>query len=631
MKLPISLFFIILTILAFSDIANGQNDSVLTEDQKKIELMEKLADLKRQEIQELERQIALKEREVQALKDANNRAESQSTANPPQSSQVNGSFPAEIPVQTNGPKVSEAKESFVSESKPTTQPAANVKPPTAEAKNQRVEILNCETDSTRKTRLEKQVCQMAEDAVRQFNASDNADNHNSFELDIKNASQTAPIIIGTLIKSNKFTDPLLKKFLVEAEDSRLDKQIGADSKSSGTTSLVVKGGVPAFLNWAVENGAASNSISGTTTTFRINPIGFLETVTGAAPVTGESPYKNKPFQRELKKTSIGLTFDLSRGSSPNVFTGDKQQLSAVSFRYEFINQRNNYKEKLPELLNDEFVVNYAFNQAETFKSIFTESDANGVLKFKNSAAQVWLDALQQKVKDLGTAKFKSENSLQKQFEEVEKLINTELNSFPSEKVANDKPFFEGLLVYVQNARDYVKDTDDFVKAARRGHVFSFEYTNNREINASDTSNLRLIYEKNTFFGTDFTVNGSLTFYHRKPMETDAKKLKDFNLSAQLDVPLTGLEGLRKGVLSFAGKYQRVNGDAIALDGTVIPNTKGDIAVGQVKLILPITKGIKLPISATFANRTELIREKEVRGNFGITFDIDTLFTRLLNQ
>ena len=67
---------------------------------------------------------------------------------------------------------------------------------------------------------------------------------------------------------------------------------------------------------------------------------------------------------------------------------------------------------------------------------------------------------------------------------------------------------------------------------------------------------------------------------------------------------------------------------IAFDGTVLPLTKGDIAAGQIKLIIPLKDtGIKIPFSITFANRTELIREKEVRGNFGFTFDLDTLFAK----
>jgi len=38
-------------------------------------------------------------------------------------------------------------------------------------------------------------------------------------------------------------------------------------------------------------------------------------------------------------------------------------------------------------------------------------------------------------------------------------------------------------------------------------------------------------------------------------------------------------------------------------------------------------GLKIPFSLTFANRTELVREKEVRANFGFTFDLDTIFAK----
>ena len=42
---------------------------------------------------------------------------------------------------------------------------------------------------------------------------------------------------------------------------------------------------------------------------------------------------------------------------------------------------------------------------------------------------------------------------------------------------------------------------------------------------------------------------------------------------------------------------------------------------QAKLKIPIAEGIDLPISVTWANRTELIDEHEVRGQFGFTFDL----------
>jgi len=38
-------------------------------------------------------------------------------------------------------------------------------------------------------------------------------------------------------------------------------------------------------------------------------------------------------------------------------------------------------------------------------------------------------------------------------------------------------------------------------------------------------------------------------------------------------------------------------------------------------------GIQVPISFTASNRTELIKEREIRGNIGITFDLDRLFVK----
>lgn len=63
--------------------------------------------------------------------------------------------------------------------------------------------------------------------------------------------------------------------------------------------------------------------------------------------------------------------------------------------------------------------------------------------------------------------------------------------------------------------------------------------------------------------------------------------------------------------------------------TVKRNTKGDIALGQLKLTVPMKgSGVKIPISLTIANRTELIKESDVRGNIGITFDLDSIFAKL---
>ena len=35
-------------------------------------------------------------------------------------------------------------------------------------------------------------------------------------------------------------------------------------------------------------------------------------------------------------------------------------------------------------------------------------------------------------------------------------------------------------------------------------------------------------------------------------------------------------------------------------------------------------GLKIPLSLSYSNRTELLKEKDVRGHIGVTFDMDVL-------
>jgi hypothetical protein len=82
------------------------------------------------------------------------------------------------------------------------------------------------------------------------------------------------------------------------------------------------------------------------------------------------------------------------------------------------------------------------------------------------------------------------------------------------------------------------------------------------------------------------------------------------------------------VLSFAGKDLHQFENSFDDSGLVVPGTIGTTAIGQAKLTIPVKgSGVKLPVSLTFANRTELIKEKEIRGNVGITYDLDMLFAK----
>ncbi len=52
---------------------------------------------------------------------------------------------------------------------------------------------------------------------------------------------------------------------------------------------------------------------------------------------------------------------------------------------------------------------------------------------------------------------------------------------------------------------------------------------------------------------------------------------------------------------------------------------------QGKVKIPIAEGVELPLSLTFANRKDLINERDVRGQFGFTFDSAKLFRAFLSR
>src|SRR5260370_40378832 len=101
------------------------------------------------------------------------------------------------------------------------------------------------------------------------------------------------ILLGQLALSGKADVAAdAKAFVLDVEASRTDKQLGADPKSSGTTSLAVKGGIPSVLSWAVENGAAVASSTGTSYTFRVNPVGLAQALSSTGYITGYQQTEN---------------------------------------------------------------------------------------------------------------------------------------------------------------------------------------------------------------------------------------------------------------------------------------------------------------------------------------------------
>jgi hypothetical protein len=427
-------------------------------------------------------------------------------------------------------------------------------------------------------------------------------------------------------------DESYASFVTQAQEQRTDQQLGAGPSSSGTTSLVSKGGIPYALAFAVENGAATQTQSDTTVTFRVNPAGALSLFNNSGFITGFRQTENDALLKFLRKTSLGFTFDTTRGDQPGVFTGDRQQLSEVNVRFEFVNDRDprlrKHKAKWEQFVGNQGVT-FANQSWETTVALTTFGDRDGIDSFSDPALQAWLEETNRLIVQ-ETANLTGEQRIAA----VGEIIRRQADLVPVELVTDET--VRAFTSYASAFRAYQDAKQEVIDEIAKGNVFTFEYTNKREVNASDTSNFRFIAAKGReVMGgrMDFTANGSLTLFHQRPTplspdDPTPGRVRDFQFAGQVDVPFKVGE-LGQFVFWFSGRYERLLEDATTQLGTTVPGTKGDIAVGQFGLKIPIpTLGIDFPISFTFANRTELVKEREVRGNFGFTFNLDDILSRL---
>ena len=135
-----------------------------------------------------------------------------------------------------------------------------------------------------------------------------------------------------------------------------------------------------------------------------------------------------------------------------------------------------------------------------------------------------------------------------------------------------------------------------------------------------------------------TFNAGLSWYDDDVAGTTASKLRDVQFAGQVDRPLGDVGALGPVSLTLAGYYQWMKEDALIAigEGTVapgtgldlpaiaagVPGTKGHIGVAQAKVSFSLSDVVKVPFSITWASRRELIKEKDVRGQVGLSLDLD---------
>jgi hypothetical protein len=424
------------------------------------------------------------------------------------------------------------------------------------------------------------------------------------------------------------------------EHARLDKQVGAPAKGSGSTDLAARPSTPDLLGMALQLGALTETVSGTTATFNANAEGAYRAIIGK-PVVCLSCADT--FWTDL---NFSATFDLSRPGSQQVMTTgaansstaapamvqlpqSSRQLSSISARYDIQNPLDPRSPQFKTAWAAAYKNHVADLTAEAQKLTATVAAVTSPL-----------------ANDPGI------NALAAQYEPIFDKLATAGDSKGLDK--EFESYFEAL---VQKVRQKVPDLDQKVAAAVEAFAaysqlnyaavqeaggtpqFTAQYTFSRPQSQPDTHDLKLIVGLTPGpSGSLFTLNLAGTLYAQVPAGAKYRRLRDFQFAAQFDRPLGTLMN-HPATLTLAG-YVQYQFDPSVLDigpgnlapGTdimlpqnaqVLLGTKGLLAILQAKITLNTNSGMNIPIAISWANKTDLLKANEVRGHIGITYDFSS--------
>ncbi len=417
------------------------------------------------------------------------------------------------------------------------------------------------------------------------------------------------------------------------ETARTDKQQGSVPDGAGSTSLVEKAGLTTFLSYAIEHGAIQESVSGSTVTLRGSPYGLFTLSSG-----GDTPenYENYALWRRL---NVSASFNIENPSQP-LQSVKQKQLANYSVSAALYGDRSTRSKRFQKLWKEKYdpaIVRRLGVLSAGESKLFNEllaSDPEVFERFRGVRIKLEQDVVsfcKDKTELTDTDKqVLAEKYLRVLYDTIYDPIRTTDASKKRDVPATIRDYLNNTVVpslisaheALEQAR---KDLDADIAQFNKQPLLTFEYTNQRKAMVSGYSELKLLFDGRVA-PLDLTANAGISFYNTPNPSLNQSKTRDFYGSLELQGASknpfrVNLKDLSKVTYSLSTRLERMK------------ETRANVAVVQIKIEIPIATALSLPFSFSYANRTELINEKEVKGHFGLTLDLDKLFaiTRSLDQ
>jgi hypothetical protein len=407
---------------------------------------------------------------------------------------------------------------------------------------------------------------------------------------------------------------------------RADIQSGAGAGASGSTSAVLSPLLPAIFGMAFENGALTRTVSGTTITLKAVPVHLLcASRPGAAPAIARR--EDDGCRTFWNRLGITASFDTTRGEKKaqleNLETL-KSQFTDLTARVELVNRR--------KATGAAYVG--AFEQK--FKSWKQAAAAFAELDLRTEEVQKAESELEASLTTLVESAEWKTAGVEQRIRIVENQIKatvamTVVPTATAQQIRNAWLAALRADVSLQNAianapvltAEYgLQQPDVAVKA-----IGTIVPAGSRPPRLHSG---RVIYAQGwADSGLDLIANVSVTVFDEVRMGMRGR-FRDFRTGIEAKLKLRDVPNYGTPTLSFAGLYTFLNQEPLGL-GLVAFNeadirTRGHIGLFQTKLEFPTGRNaVRIPISFTYSNRTELIKESEVRGQIGVSFNLDAVF------
>lgn len=447
----------------------------------------------------------------------------------------------------------------------------------------------------------------------------------------------------------------------------MSQQDGASSGTSGSTNLTSKGLTSKILSVGSEYGALTQSVSGQTTTvqgtfagvplvllgkgllvdcrtkiFAITPCVSHKLVDTLTDFSYSVSFDNNPNSTTATGTAVGGS---TNGTTQQVSVAStSRSISAFSFKWVAVRQ----KETEDDLTKAH--TNVQANKAADAVDTAITTMAGLQLKVSLTPDSPYRTWLAQQGEILYAAAQRDNTGVL-----AEKSWEGLANSFAAalgvpvgidEKAAASSPVLKAAFDLATAYNAYLGTEESIADSVAVPPTLSLEYDDSRPASAPSNSVIRGIFQKK-FKPITVTVNGAISFYNSDQSSVPgAGRLRDAQFATEEahDFNLrTPFSSNVAATLSGAFYFQYQSSPAILnvtpgspVDGVIftgLPSTatkiyaqKGNIAVGQVKLTLGSGSSVKVPLSVTYSNRTELVTKPVWKGQIGISYDFDSLFS-----